>query len=160
MIVKRCAVCGKEFETYSMTAKTCSLDCKSVLMSRRASARWQKGERLFPAPPDELRRCLVCGKEFVPGMTTQRCCSTACSKSRERSRQRKAEAERRKKAALAPQEARPDGPKRLGLAEAERLCRSLGISYGQAAARAMDAGIETGAWLAQMAIGRAEGRTE
>lgn len=67
-MVKKCVICGKEFEAHFPQHITCSEEC------RRERARQLKRN----APPRYKKICVICGKEFFAYSSKQQTCSREC----------------------------------------------------------------------------------
>lgn len=79
-----CCVCGKQFTPVHGAQKCCSPEC--MIINHRDRSRQYRAERyakMKAANPVEriVRKCELCGKEFVVGrMKQQRFCSSICNK--------------------------------------------------------------------------------
>lgn len=69
MPVKKCEVCGSEFQARLSKIRTCSFQCRNTLISTEKSARYQK-----------VKQCEICGKDFNVGASDakKRTCSDEC----------------------------------------------------------------------------------
>ena len=83
--------------------------------------------------------CPVCGREFKPKSSRQRYCSHACyTKHQQATQQQRRDAEKAKKAAAEAltieklTEPLTEHRERISLAEANRIARENGVSYGEA----------------------------
>lgn len=70
MPLKKCEVCGSEFQARLSKVRTCSIQCRNQFISSEKSLRCQK-----------TKACVVCAKEFAVGAVDahKQTCSTACS---------------------------------------------------------------------------------
>lgn len=83
--VKTCPECGKEFVSKSRAHKFCCEDCQKKnyyknhtehLEFARKKDTAKRAAKVKPPPPP--RKCLRCGKEFVPAFVGDKFCSDDC----------------------------------------------------------------------------------
>lgn len=69
MPIKKCEMCGSEFQARLSKIRTCSIRCRNTLISTEKSAKCQ-----------HTNRCVVCGDEFHVGAdkANRQTCSVAC----------------------------------------------------------------------------------
>lgn len=72
--IKKCIICGKEFEPMKASQKTCSKECRDK--KNREYARNSNEQRKHL----EVIKCIVCGKEFKQTHGSQKICSDECKK--------------------------------------------------------------------------------
>lgn len=129
-----CEICGAVFEARKADTRTCSADCRRKLQIKETLEKY--GRVVSPARL-ESRECVICGTVYEPATGSQLTCSAACG----RALHAKRRAERRKKAA------QPETVPLLPLHVAEGVCRSLGMSYGEASAEAFNCGMPLSRYL-------------
>lgn len=71
-MIKKCAICGKEFESKS-TTKTCSIECRKQLEKQY--------KRKYLRKHVKPKLCKACGKEFYPTVEFRGYCSAKCQAS-------------------------------------------------------------------------------
>lgn len=83
-----CAICGRKFSKISLRmAKYCSEQCRNqaALLSKKRRRERQEVRDSENKSQREYRQryatrtCKICGREFIPKMPRQRCCSPECS---------------------------------------------------------------------------------
>ena len=62
-MIKVCAWCGKEYESTSMKRKYCSELCSRLAHNQRSADCKKRREEASPKQKD-IRKCVICGKEF------------------------------------------------------------------------------------------------
>lgn len=69
MPLKKCEMCGSEFQARLSKARTCGVACRNNLISTEKSARYQK-----------VNQCVVCSKDFPVGAVDakKKTCSVEC----------------------------------------------------------------------------------
>ena len=69
MPLKKCEVCGSEFQARLSKIRTCGISCRNQLISSEKSAKYQK-----------VNQCVVCKKHFSVGAVdaNKQTCSTEC----------------------------------------------------------------------------------
>lgn len=84
-LLRKCIICGKEFETSGST-KTCSDECRHVrLISKKYEWRYSHTD----INRRETKTCIVCGKSFLPSKNSiQVTCSEECRKKHRKELQR------------------------------------------------------------------------
>lgn len=89
---KKCAICGKTFESYRGTQKYCSKECL-----KKANAKWQREHNKKKRDEEEkngmsgnYKYCAECVKAFMPTHKLQKYCCGKCAKDAENRRQREA----------------------------------------------------------------------
>lgn len=75
-MIKKCAVCGKEFETRFSWQVTCSPACRKKWRYANCRAYYYRHR-----DPLHERKCVRCGKTFQPVHGAQKYCSPECAKS-------------------------------------------------------------------------------
>ena len=78
---KICKICGKEFEPTNPSSVYCSLECAQEGRYRQQHdwyVRVGKKKLQEYKVQLEVRKCRICGKEFMPKSNTNIYCSTAC----------------------------------------------------------------------------------
>lgn len=75
-----CPVCGRSFyvSSYRRQRRYCSVTCRNKAVYRR------KCERAGKPIGRQVKRCEVCGEEFVASRSDTRCCSRKCRLARYR----------------------------------------------------------------------------
>jgi predicted nucleic acid-binding Zn ribbon protein len=74
----KCAVCGRKFAQSQHFRKYCSPECQAVgyyQLYRKELRKWLEKEKA--RRPKEIRKCVVCGRKFVP-RANQKFCSYRC----------------------------------------------------------------------------------
>lgn len=71
--MKNCVVCGKDISDKHCLSKYCSRYCK-----HRYFYKSQKGNKLFIK--NQVKFCIICGKEFTSGTKNQKSCGVECGK--------------------------------------------------------------------------------
>ena len=75
MLFKKCAVCGKEFETVYHSKLYCSPECKRIGVTEwQRNMRQKKREEKEP----QISKCPICGNDFVVTTTQRKYCSDDC----------------------------------------------------------------------------------
>lgn len=136
-MIKTCELCGCAFDARRMDVKTCSPACKRKLLSRTMQIKYARPVSLYGLSP---KRCAVCGAAYEPSSGNQLTCSRECRNIWKRQRA----AERRQ-----PEETETVFILPLHLAES--VCRRLGMSYGEAGAEAVNAGVSLSRYLTDRA---------
>lgn len=87
---KKCAICGKVFESYRGVGKYCSDKCiKKADANKQKEYQKRKTEKeKMLATVNKCRRCDFCGKAFAPTHGLQKYCSSECARSAENKRQK------------------------------------------------------------------------
>lgn len=90
MMIKKCAVCGKEFEAQYNNCKYCSAECaKAGYNEKRKQKRHKHKAQTEGVPLSEIegrlygvRVCarIGCSNEFIPKNFRQKFCSAECAK--------------------------------------------------------------------------------
>lgn len=90
-----CVICGAEFKPKKEMQKTCSAECRKTYRNskqreymRKACAK-KRGETFVPL--GGVKKCPVCGKEFIKKYKNQVCCSDECQQERTRRKKREYE---------------------------------------------------------------------
>ena len=84
MVIKKCIICGKEFDAKG-SHKTCSKEC-SKERSKEYRRQWdKKWHKEHPT----IKKCKICGKEFIVKRGSTKTCSKECSKENERQNHKK-----------------------------------------------------------------------
>jgi predicted nucleic acid-binding Zn ribbon protein len=73
-MIRKCVICGKEFETKSSRQITCSKQCS---YKEHYNKEMQRKKIAFP-----FRNCKMCGKEFIPTSKEQFCSDECRNKSK------------------------------------------------------------------------------
>lgn len=82
--MNKCEYCGREFEPSRSNQRFCSYKCNQKYWyhnnpeyraRKKAKSQEHKAARL-----DRVRTCAICGKEFKPIRSPQKCCSPECRK--------------------------------------------------------------------------------
>lgn len=82
MVIKKCVVCGKEFDA-RRAAKTCSKECSKEHDKECRRQRARKWHKEHPT----IKKCIICGKEFNARGKTKTC-SNKCSEKRRKEKKR------------------------------------------------------------------------
>lgn len=82
-MVKKCVICGAEFETKRSNVKTCSEKCLAEYM-HAYYRNWARRTKT----PNRVKICAVCGREFEPEHLNAFYCSGSCRKQGEAAIQR------------------------------------------------------------------------
>ena len=122
--MKKCLVCGKEFQPKKITKVCCSERC--------AQKKWRMSNGY--QNEKENKKCIICGNEFKPIRESQLCCSETCRRKRndEVKKKRYSEDVEKKRAKKAMPESNHDAIARIAIE-----ARKLGMSYGQYVAKYM-----------------------
>lgn len=88
----------------------------------------------------DIRKCVVCGKDFMPNAGMRKCCSDECSRIRtsEQSREHK----RKIRQGIIKPKTRKKAKKKTDWKAIGKLMKESGLTYGQLQARGMLEGME------------------
>lgn len=105
---KKCAICGKSFESQYLQSAYCSIECRKKRHSIEMRAyNLRKKEERKPEEPGKKKEtaiCEKCGKSFTKKNNAQRFCCLACRKAAKKVRQKTEEYEEPKKIYRSPLE--------------------------------------------------------
>lgn len=89
---KKCAICGKTFESYRGIQKYCSEECskKSKVECQKRYEDRKKNKEEEKYMNSNYKYCAECGKAFMPTHKLQKYCCGKCAKDAENRRQREA----------------------------------------------------------------------
>lgn len=78
-MIKTCDICGKTFETTSKTY-LCSPECRleHQRAKNREYARTMRAKKMKAPKEKTMKKCLICGREFLPKSNNQRYCGNQC----------------------------------------------------------------------------------
>ncbi len=130
-MLKKCVICGKEFEAQSVEKLWCSRSCYGKL--------WRKNHPVEKTK--EIGVCIICGKEFEKRRADHRFCSVECRRANEKVavKGRTAKHKEKKKQEMIKEAVRlaKKSENHDAIADIAIKARSLGMSYGQYVAKYM-----------------------
>lgn len=131
-MTRKCTCCGSEFETDNIYRKTCSGEC-----SHKMASQHRKEMMARYASENHYAECRICGAKFKKQIPQNVICQRCKESGRHIDKQ--TFFNRRFKTRKPG-----DG---LSLSDVSILCSRLGLSYGEASARACYAGMKMDDWL-------------
>ena len=79
LIVKKCPMCGKIFETFKTNKIYCCRDCMKTACNLRFYEKVKNDRRRARLAKAPVRQCVVCGASYKRKTANQKCCSSECS---------------------------------------------------------------------------------